>query len=49
MGTAEALKRIALVTLVALPLIAFLVKTTSNDVIRYRAAFLERDAEEWDL
>lgn len=47
-GTVEAHKRLIIFTFISLPLIAFVVKTTSNDVVRFRAAFFSKDAAERD-
>ena len=47
-GNAEVTKRFALLAVVSLPLIAFLVKETSDDFGRFRAAFPPQDAEEND-
>jgi hypothetical protein len=47
-GAAEAIKRLALVAVAALPLIAFLVKATSDDFMRFKAAFSARDADGGD-
>lgn len=44
-GAAEALKRLCLIALVALPLIAFLIRATVDDVTRFRAAFLKKGAD----
>lgn len=38
-GAAEALKRLCLIALVGLPLIAFLIRATADDAARFRAAF----------
>ncbi len=47
-GTTEALKRLCLVALVGLPLVAFLIKATVDDIARLRAAFPKngRDRDE---
>lgn len=45
---AEVTKRFALLAGVSLPLIAFLIKETSDDFRRLRAAFPPQDAEEKD-
>lgn len=38
-GTVEAYKRLLIFTLITLPLTAFVIKATSNDGARFRAAF----------
>jgi hypothetical protein len=47
-GTVEASKRIVLVILVALPLITFLIKVSSDEFSAYRAAWGKRDIDERD-
>jgi len=47
-GTAEAHKRLLIFTFITLPLIAFVIKTTSNDVACFRATFFLEDAAEHD-
>jgi uncharacterized membrane protein len=47
-GTVEANKRLLIFTFITLPLIAFAIKATSNDVVRFRAAFFSEDAAEDD-
>lgn len=47
-GTVEAQERLLIFTFVTLPLIAFVIKATSDDVVRFRAAFLSKDAAERD-
>lgn len=42
-GKAEALNRLVVLTVVALPLIVFLLKATSGDVARFRAAYRSTD------
>lgn len=44
-GTAEALQRLCLVALVGLPLIAFVIRATVDDVANFRAAFLKNGAD----
>lgn len=45
-GAAEAIRRFTVVVVVALPLIAWLIKASSEDLAAYRAAFETRDSEE---
>jgi hypothetical protein len=45
-GTPEALKRLCLAALVGLPLIAFSIRATVDDVVRFRAAFPKKGADE---
>ena len=45
-GIAEAFKRLCLVALVALPLVAFLIRATVGDVARFRAVFLKENGDE---
>ena len=47
-GTVEAHKRLLIFTFITLPLIAFVIKSISNDVARFRAAFLSEDAAKDD-
>lgn len=44
-GTPEALKRLCLVALVGLPLIALVIRATVKDVARFRAAFAKKGAD----
>ncbi|MEO6579782.1 MAG: hypothetical protein ABIN83_01355 [Sphingomicrobium sp.] len=44
--TPEALKRFGLVLVVGLPLIAYIIKASADDVAAYRAALGKDDADE---
>lgn len=48
-GTPEALKRLCLVALVGLPLIALVIRATVKDVARFRAAFPKKGADKGQL
>ncbi len=47
-GTVEAHKRLLFFTFIFLPLIAVVIKATSDDIVRFRAAFFSEDAAEHD-
>lgn len=44
-GMTESLTRLCLVAFVGLPLIAFLIRATVNDVMKFRVLFLKKDAD----
>lgn len=47
-GVVEAYKRLLIFTLLTLPIIAFVIRATSGDVARFRAAFRSEDGAEHD-
>ena len=48
-GTPEAIKRFGLIVVVGLPLIAYLVKATADDIAAYRAVWGKADADEGSI